>query len=291
LESDNNHTDDVYIRKSGKKQRNRLTKLTELVKLKLMILVTEGEIVMKMTTHGHLHQLAFMPRLFPVNCYLVEEEDGLTLIDCAMPFSAKGILIAALKLRKPIRRIVLTHAHGDHVGALDRLKRELPEAEVMISARDARLLAGDTSLQADEPQFPIRGDVPKKIATRPDRLLQDGDRIGSLTVHAVPGHTPGMLAFLDTRSGALIAGDALQTRGGVAVAGTLMPWFPFPAMATWHKPSAIESARKLLELKPSLLAVGHGNLLVNPQAAMQRAVERAEQEEGITRGKEGNLHA
>jgi glyoxylase-like metal-dependent hydrolase (beta-lactamase superfamily II) len=246
---------------------------------------------MKITTHGQLHQLSFMPRVFPVNCYLVEEEDGLTLIDCAMPFSAKGILAAAEKLGQPIRRIVLTHAHGDHVGALDRLKQELPEAEVMISARDARLLAGDTSLQADEPQFPIKGDVPKKIATRPDRLLQDGDRIGSLTVHAAPGHTPGMLAFLDTRSGALIAGDALQTHGGVAVSGTLMPWFPFPAIATWHKPLALESARKLLALRPALLAVGHGKLLANPQPAMQHAVERAEATLGQAGRKGGNLHA
>ncbi len=246
---------------------------------------------MKITTHGKLHQLSFMPRLFPVNCYLVEEVDGLTLIDCAMPFSAKGILAAAERLRKPIRRIALTHAHGDHVGALDRLKRVLPEAEVMISARDARLLAGDTSLQADEPQFPIRGDVPKNVVTRPDRLLQDGDSIGSLTVHAAPGHTPGLVAYLDRRSGALIAGDALQTRGGVAVSGTLMPWFPFPAMATWHKPLALESARMLLALKPTLLAVGHGKLLENPQTAMQRAIERAEAELDHAGRKGGKLHA
>ncbi len=246
---------------------------------------------MKITTYGKLHQLAFMPRLFPVNCYLVEEEDGLTLVDCAMPFSAKGILAAATKLGKPIRRIALTHAHGDHVGALDRLKQALPEAEVMISTRDAKLLAGDTSLQADEPQHIIRGDVPKKIVTRPDRLLQDGDTIGSLAVHAAPGHTPGMLAFLDTRIGALIAGDAMQTRGGVAVAGTLMPWFPFPAMATWHKPSALESARRLAALQPTLLAVGHGKLLMNPLPAMQRAIERAEAELGKAGQKRGGLHA
>jgi len=243
------------------------------------------------TTNGPLHQLSFMPKLFPVNCYLVEEEDGLTLIDCAMPFSAAGIMAAAAKLGKPIRRIVLTHAHGDHVGALDRLKRELPEAEVMISERDARLLAGDKSLLADEPQYPIKGDVPKRVVTRPDRLLRDGDRVGSLAVHAAPGHTPGLVAFLDTRTGALIAGDAFQTRGGVAVSGTVMPWFPFPAMATWHKPTALDSARRLIALQPTLLAVGHGKLLANPQAAMGLAADRLAAELSKADAKEGAGHA
>lgn len=247
--------------------------------------------MMKITTSGPLHQLSFMPRLFPVNCYLVEEADGLTLIDCGMPFSAAGILAAAAKLGKPIRRIALTHAHGDHVGALDRLKRELPQAEVSISARDARLLAGDRSLLADEPQSPVKGDVPKRVATRPDRLLRDGDRVGSLAVHAAPGHTPGLVAFFDTRTGALIAGDAFQTRGGVAVSGTVMPWFPFPAMATWHKPSALDSARKLLALRPALLAVGHGKLLADPQPAMRHAAERLAAELGRSGEKEGARHA
>lgn len=46
---------------------------------------------MRLTREGHLLQLTWMPRLFPVNCYLVEEADGLTLIDAALPFSVQGI--------------------------------------------------------------------------------------------------------------------------------------------------------------------------------------------------------
>ncbi|MES9793628.1 MBL fold metallo-hydrolase, partial [Priestia megaterium] len=38
-----------------------------------------------------LYQLTFLPRFFPVNCYLVEEKDSLTLIDAALPYSASGI--------------------------------------------------------------------------------------------------------------------------------------------------------------------------------------------------------
>lgn len=232
---------------------------------------------MKITRMGNVCQLAFLPRFFPVNCYLVEERDGLTLIDAALPYSGKAILRSAERIGKPITRIVLTHAHDDHIGALDALKELLPGVPVHISARDARLLAGDVSLDPGEPDTPIRGGVPQKVKTRPDVLLADGDRIGSLLAIAAPGHTPGSMAFLDTRGRALIAGDAIQTRGGVAVSGQMKPLFPFPAMATWSKQLALESVRKLLDHKPSLLAVGHGRMLPQPAAALERAIGEAEQ--------------
>ena len=100
--------------------------------------------------------IVILPRAFPVNCYFVEEEDGLTLIDAALPYSAKGILQAAEKIGKPITKIVLTHAHDDHIGALDALKEVLPHVPVYISKRDAKLLEGDTTLQKDEPNIPIK---------------------------------------------------------------------------------------------------------------------------------------
>jgi len=231
---------------------------------------------MKKTTVHQVTQLSFMPRLFPVNVYLVEEEDGLTLVDAGMPFSLKGILKAADSLGKPITRILLTHAHGDHVGALDGLKEALPSADVHISRRDQALLAGSLALEEGEAQTPIKGDVPKNIRTKPDRLLTDGERIGSLLAISSPGHTPGHMAFLDTRSNVLIAGDAFQIRGGMAVSGDIRPLFPFPAMATWNKNAALASARRLADLKPSWLAVGHGRMLEQPAAALTRAVQRAE---------------
>ncbi|MBN2980331.1 MBL fold metallo-hydrolase [Cohnella algarum] len=227
---------------------------------------------MRVIREDTIWQLTFMPRFFPVNVYLVEEDDGLTLIDAGMPFSVKGILKTAERIGKPIARIVLTHAHDDHVGALDALKAALPDVPVCISERDARLLAGDVSLDEGEPQTPIRGGVPKKVRTRPNVLLRDGDRVGSLLAVAAPGHTPGSMAFLDTRNRALVAGDALQTRGGLAVSGQLKAGFPFPAFATWNKETALASARKLTGLRPALLAVGHGRMLKHPQQAMERIV-------------------
>jgi glyoxylase-like metal-dependent hydrolase (beta-lactamase superfamily II) len=230
---------------------------------------------MKIICEGNIYQVTFLPRFFPVNCYLVEEDDGLTLVDAALPYSSKGILLAAGKIGKPITRIVLTHAHEDHVGALDTLKQTLPDVPVHISVRDARLMAGDRTLDPGEPDTPIRGGVPKHLKTRADVLLRDGDRIGSLLAVAAPGHTPGSMAFLDTRNHALIAGDAFQTRGGIAVTGHIRPLFPFPAMATWNKQASLESACKLREFGPTLLAVGHGPMLKQPGTEIDRAIAEA----------------
>ncbi|MEK3877942.1 MBL fold metallo-hydrolase [Paenibacillus sp. FSL M7-0420] len=231
---------------------------------------------MRVTREGHLHQLTWLPRIFPVNCYLIEEEQELTLIDAGMSYSLQGILSQAAKLGKPLTRIILTHGHMDHVGALDALKKEVPEAKVYISERDAALLAGDRSLRAGELQTPIKGSVPAKIVTRPDILLHDGDSIGSLTAFSTPGHTPGSMSFQDRRSGALIVGDTFQTFRATAVSGKKVAWFPFPAMATWSPEQALVSAYRLIDLAPSVLAVGHGDLLIAPVEAMKRAASEAE---------------
>ncbi|MBP3039162.1 MBL fold metallo-hydrolase [Bacillaceae bacterium Marseille-Q3522] len=231
---------------------------------------------MKIIQEGPISQLIFFPVLFPVNCYLVEEQVELTLVDTALPFSYKNILQAATKIGKPITRIVLTHAHDDHIGSLDKLKEMLPDAKVYISKRDERLLRGDHTLDENEPNTPLRGGLPKRIKTSADVLLEEGDQIGSLKAIYTSGHTPGSMSFVEERTNAVIVGDAFQTRGGIAVAGDLRMFFPFPALATWNKEVALKSAKKIMSLNPSLLAVGHGEMLKNPQKMIGNAIARFE---------------
>jgi len=230
---------------------------------------------MKVTRYHHLYQLAFLPTLFPVNCYIVEEEKELTLIDCALPYSFKKIIEFAKKLQKPITRIVLTHAHGDHIGSLDSLKEMLPNVKVYISVRDARILAGDHSIDKDEEPFLLKGGLPKNIKTKPDVLIKEGDQIGSLTAIHLPGHTPGSFGFLHQQDNALIAGDAFQTRGGFAISGQLKLLFPFPAAATWNKEEAIKSAEKVRLLDIKLLATGHGQWIENPGSQIEKLLQKS----------------
>lgn len=231
---------------------------------------------MKLTTHGN--NLIQLTHAGWVNCYLVREDDGFTLIDAVDTADcAPQIIQAAQSLGLPIVRIALTHAHGDHIGALDALHRLPPAVEVAVGTREARILAGDMSLDLQEAQDKIRGGY-HPIYTRPSRLLNEGDRVGSLEVVASPGHTPGQVAFLDTRDRSLIVGDALQTLWGVAVTG-MLTLFPLPYFATWHLPTALVTARTLRALEPSRLTVGHGPVLTN-LAEMDRAIERAARKVG-----------
>lgn len=217
--------------------------------------------------------LVRLTRFGMVNCFLIGEHDGFTLVDAGVAGSAPGIRKAAQSLGTPICRILLTHAHIDHVGSLDALVSQYPRMELAIGQRESRLLRKDFSLDADETGKRLVGFPGAK--SQPTLLLKDGDRVGSLQAVFSPGHTPGHFAFLDVRDGSLIAGDAFTTQTGVLAAGTFKLLFPFPALFSWNREVAAQGARKLRGLKPERLAVGHGKTVVAPLAAMDQAVELA----------------
>lgn len=221
-------------------------------------------------------EIVQLTRFGLVNCYLVRENDGLTLIDTMVGGSANQIYTAANGLNRPLRRILLTHAHMDHVGSLDALSNKLRSVEVAVGHRESRLLTGDFRTEPGEPTDKVRGSF-SKVQTVPSALLNEGECYGSLKVIASPGHTPGHLAFFDVRSGTLIAGDALTAVGGLRVSGDGPAIFPFANWATWHKPTALASARKLAELAPKKIVVGHGKpVMENATQALKEAIRHAE---------------
>ena len=208
-----------------------------------------------------------------VNAFLVREEDGLTLIDTAIGGSAKPILAQAAELDSPIVRILLTHAHSDHVGSLDALAAELPDAEVMISARDAKLLAKDKTLQPGE-SGKLRGGFPG-TRTEPTRTIEGGEQVGSLDVIATPGHTPGHLAFMDRRDGTMYCGDVFSTLFGVYTCAKPNPLFPLPYLATWDREMALESAIELRTHEPTAIAPGHGPVNIDALEQIDDAIAKA----------------
>jgi glyoxylase-like metal-dependent hydrolase (beta-lactamase superfamily II) len=207
-----------------------------------------------------------------VNAFLVREDDGLTLIDTGMRGMDKKVSAAAGQAGAPIVRIVLTHYHDDHSGSLDALHDQLPDAEVLWSRREDPFLRGSTELLPGEPPGKVRAIKPRR--TQATRLLEEGERVGSLEVVSAPGHSPGQIALLDTRDRTLIAGDAFSTLGGVATTAKPYWRFPLPGFVTWNGEVALETARKLRALEPSRLAVGHGQTVDDPGAAMDAAIAR-----------------
>ena len=205
-----------------------------------------------------------------VNAYLVREDDGFTLVDTTLGGGADDLIGAAQAAGGQIRRIALTHGHGDHVGSVEGLKQKLgPDVQVLLGELDARILAGENVVEGKLP-----GSWPK-VQWAPDVRLAPGDRVGSLEVVASPGHSPGHVAFLDTRDRTLIAGDVFTSYGQVAVTNSFYWRFPFATMATWDKRKDVESARALRTLDPALLVVGHGPATAAPGDAMDKAIARA----------------
>jgi glyoxylase-like metal-dependent hydrolase (beta-lactamase superfamily II) len=202
-------------------------------------------------------------RIHFVNAYFVVDDDGLTLVDTTMLNAAEQLIAAA---PGKIRRIALTHGHGDHVGSLDALRQKLGDSvEVLMPEVDAQIHAGERAK--------TRGSWPK-LETVPDVRLKEGDRVGSLEVVATPGHTPGHVSFLDTRDRALIVGDVFTSYGRVETTSRLYWRFPLATTATADKVQNAASAQKLLELEPTVLYVGHGPVVRDPLPAMRQAIAR-----------------
>ena len=226
---------------------------------------------MKTTVIGeNLLQLTRRNLVLP-NAYLVREDDGFTLIDTTTRGAADKLIAAAARAGGGvIRRVALTHGHGDHAGSLDALKERLgDDVEVLIPDLDARIHAGEQVVAGKLP-----GSWPK-VATRPDVALEHGYQVGSLRVIGCPGHSPGHVAFLDTRDRSLIAGDVFTSIGSVQVTNHFYLRFPLAQMATWDKTKDLESAQELTRLAPTLLVVGHGPAVPHPVPRMEAAVRQA----------------
>lgn len=141
-------------------------------------------------------------------CYFLTDASGsfAVVIDPSVPppLSA-GKLPGGMHLSA----ILLTHAHFDHMLALERWRAL--GAPVCVSEADAQGF--------DDPGYNVSGalfGVPTVYAL-PDRLLREGDRIifgdSSLTVLDTPGHTAGGVSYLG--DGKLFCGDTLFAGGGV----------------------------------------------------------------------------
>ncbi len=144
---------------------------------------------------------------FATNCYIVRapEGDACWIVDAS--WGAGALVERANELGLAPERLVLTHAHPDHIAGVPEVKAALPDLPVLIH-RDEKDWLNDPQknlsarLGGDELRV---GDA--------DELLEDGQALTLGTsewiVLHTPGHSPGGVALYCADLGVVIAGDTL----------------------------------------------------------------------------------
>ena len=209
------------------------------------------------------------------------------LVDTGIPGSARAIRSAAVARFGGNGRpacIVMTHAHFDHVGALETLAGEW-DVPVYAHAAERPYLDGSRSYPPANPSVggglmarlsPLFPTAPVNVANRLAELPPDHSvpfMPGWTWVHT-PGHTPGHVSLWRESDRVLVAGDAFITtrQESVYAAVTQQPEMHGPPMYfTPDWPSAKQSVRKLATLAPEIVITGHGAAMQGPE--MRSALE------------------
>src|ERR1700690_2045575 len=143
------------------------------------------------------------------NAGAIVDDDGITVVDTLMVRSQwEPFAHAVAGLGRPVRRLVLTHAHIDHVGG----SHAFPNASVIGSQQTSDLLDGEMPLVAYKafmPAFDAEFDDLAEIGTRPvTHLVTDAAQL-TPRVELLPanGHTDGDVMVLVADADVLFAGD------------------------------------------------------------------------------------
>ena len=213
---------------------------------------------------------------FDVHAFLLDDGDGLTLIDTLFDADARVILdqISALgQTVTDLKRIGLTHGHRSHLGGLAELKRQ-SGAPVYSHEWEADIIAGERKAQCVSwrPQDPLvtyhfqvgnNLNLSKHPPCEVDHFLRGGEQFGPVEVLHTPGHSPGHLAFYWPERRVLFTGDAVVTSPKF-IAG----WPGF----TLNARQQAESLRRLAEYEADILAVGHGEPVMADGTARLRGL-------------------
>ncbi|WP_335872814.1 MBL fold metallo-hydrolase [Bacillus sp. 2205SS5-2] len=145
------------------------------------------------------------------NCYFLKNQNRECLI--FDPGAEGEKLISLINARKytPLA-ILLTHAHFDHIGAVDAL-RDHYSIPVYLHKKEEKWL-GDSSLNGS--QFFMMGNEvkinPANVFISEEHSLEIGTF--QLNIMRTPGHSPGSISFYSKAEEAVISGDALF-QGGI----------------------------------------------------------------------------
>ena len=185
--------------------------------------------------------------MIPVNVWIVESDEGLTLVDAGISTMARPLVRFIRQLGKPLKRILLTHGHSDHVGSLAHIANHF---SVPVFAHPDEIPYAEGRMA-----YPRRK---KAVASVACGLLQPLERdsaddlkpVNGLVPYHTPGHSPGHVAYYHPSDRVLLAGDLFTSRKGKLKKPI--------SMFTANMAQAVESGGIVKRLKPKLVSVCHG---------------------------------
>lgn len=205
-----------------------------------------------------------------INVYLLEESGEITIIDAGLSgfwTDLPGELAAMGRSLENVRALVLTHAHVDHVGFAERLRRERG-VPVRVHELDAMIARGEASPKNQKMgrisllptlrflSFALRHGMLRTFRIDEVATFGDGatlDVPGAPRVIHTPGHSEGSAVLHVASRRVAFVGDAFATLN--VVSGKVGPQIaPFSS----DIPRAIESLARIEALDVSLALPGHG---------------------------------
>jgi glyoxylase-like metal-dependent hydrolase (beta-lactamase superfamily II) len=208
-----------------------------------------------------------------INFYLVEDATGLTVVDAGVP-AFYDELAACLgefgRTWEEIRALVLTHAHFDHVGFAERVRRE-HGVPVYVHAADEQL-AHTQKAPRDGSLLPYlrhpaawkligvmaKAGLPSRVRISEVTTFTGGDRLdvpGRPRVIHAPGHTAGCVALHFEGHHALLVGDVLCSRNPLSGRKGVQV---MPAAFAVSAAQALESVGALEQAEAAVIGFGHG---------------------------------
>jgi ribonuclease/clavin/mitogillin len=150
----------------------------------------------------------------------------------------------ALEAEQPgasLARVLVTHAHPDHISGVEAIHRRWPGAAFVKMPDPMR----DQNYTVDW------------TAVEDEALVKAGD--GVLEAIHTPGHAPDHLCYFEPRTATLFCGDLLVNGGTVTI----------PASAGGDLKRYIASLKRVLDLQPRRALSGHGEPIENPGALIR----------------------
>lgn len=138
------------------------------------------------------------------NCFVLSVGKSCWIVDAG--FDPEQMLDAIDEQRLSVEKVVLTHAHLDHIAGLHAVRHRYPDVPILIHADEEDFLT-DTRLNLSA------GVMNAIVAPEATGLLHHGEQIElngvTFDIRHTPGHSPGGITLVQQDNKLAIVGDTL----------------------------------------------------------------------------------